>query len=77
MYMLRLQHMQNKGVQQSDTSSWNSEAIDVWKVTHHPPSRCVVACDDYSFKNTIVFFLLEWEVQSIIELKLKVASKEF
>ena len=45
----RLRHMKNKGVRQSHASSQNSEAIDVWKVARHPSSRCVVACDDYSF----------------------------
>ena len=69
--------MQNKGVRQSHASSRNSESIDVLKVARHPPSRRVVACDDYSFKNTIVFFPLQWEVQTIIELKLKLASKDF
>ena len=29
------------------------------KVAHHPPSRRVVAYNDYSFKNIIVFFLLQ------------------
>ena len=52
----RLCHKKNKGVQQSHTLSRISEAIDVWKVVRHPPSRHVVACDDYSFKNTIVLF---------------------
>ena len=73
----RLQHKKKKGVQQSHASSRNSEAIDVWKVACHPPSRRVVACDDYSFKNTIVFFLLQWDVWTIIKLKLKHASKEY
>ena len=58
-------------------SSQNSEAIDVRKVARHPPSRRVVAYDDYSFKNTIVFFLLQWDIQSIIKLKSKQTSKEY
>ena len=45
----RLQHIKNKGVRQSHTSSRNSEAIDMWKDACHPPSRCVVVCNDYSF----------------------------
>ena len=45
----RLWHIKNKSVRQSHASSRNSEAIDVRKVTRHPPSRGVVACDDYSF----------------------------
>ena len=45
----RLRHIKNKGVWQSQPSSRNSEAIDVWKVPRHPPSRRVVACNDYSF----------------------------
>ena len=61
-YMLfwgfKLGHKKNKGMQQSHTSSQNSETIDVWKVVCHPPIRCVMACDDYSFKSTMVFFLL-------------------
>ena len=61
--------MQNKGVRQANAWSQNSEAIDVWKVALHSPSRHVVVCDDYSLKNTIVFFLLQWEVQTIIEIK--------
>ena len=73
----RLQHIKSKGMWQSHASSRNKEAIDMWKVTHHPQSRCVVVCDDYSFQNTTVFFLLQWEVQTIIKLKLKQALKEF
>ena len=42
-------HMKNKCVRQSHVSSRSSEAIDVWKVARHLPSRRVVACDDYSF----------------------------
>ena len=72
----RLQHMKNKGVRQSHTMSWNSEAIDVWKVARHPPSRWVVVCDDYSFQNTIAFFLLQWDVETVIKSKLKQASKD-
>ena len=45
----KLWHMKNKGVWQSHASSRNSEAINVWTVERHPPSRRVVACDDYSF----------------------------
>ena len=45
----RLQQLKNKGAQQLHVSSRNIEAIDVWKVTHHPPSRFVVMCDYYSF----------------------------
>ena len=41
--------MKNEGVQQLYALSPNSEAIDVWKVTHHPPSKRVVACDNYFF----------------------------
>ena len=44
---LRLQHIKNKSVQQSHASLQNSEAVDVWKVACHPPSRRVVACDDF------------------------------
>ena len=73
----RLQHKQNKGVRQSHALSQNSEAIDMWKVSCHPPSRHVEACDDYTFKNAIVFFLLQWHVWTIIKLKLKQASKEY
>ena len=73
----RLRLMKSKGVRQSQASSRNSEAIDVWKVTRHPPSRRMVACHDYSFKNTTVFFLLQWKAQTIIKLKLKQTSKEF
>ena len=41
---------ENKSVQQSHSSSpQNSEAIDVWKVARHPPSRRVVVCDNYFF----------------------------
>ena len=58
-------------------SPQNSEGTDVWKVARHPPSRRVVACDDYSCKNTIVFFLLQWDVRTIIKLKLKQVSKEY
>ena len=68
--------MKNKGVWQQHGTSQNSEAIDVGKVTPHPPSRYVVACDDYSFKSTIIFFLLKWEVQTIIKLELKQAWRE-
>ena len=73
----RLRHKKIKGLRQSHTSSRNSEAIDMWKVARHPPSRRVVACDDYSFKKAIVFFLLQWDVRTIIKLKLKHASKEY
>ena len=45
----RLRHMKNKDVRQSHTSPRNSEAKDVWKVARHPPSRCVVAYNVYSF----------------------------
>ena len=45
----KLWHMKNKGVQQLHVSSWNSKAIDVWKVAQHPPRKHVVACDDYPF----------------------------
>ena len=55
----RLRHMKNKGVRQSHASPWNSEAIDVWKVALHQPSRRVVVCDNYFFENTIVFCLLQ------------------
>ena len=47
--LYRHRHMENRGVQQSHASSLNSDAIDVQKVTCRLPSRCVVACDDYSF----------------------------
>ena len=66
--------MKNKGVQQSHASSRNSEAIEVWKVTCNPPSGRVVAWMIIPFR-TIVFFLLQREVQTIIKLKLKQASK--
>ena len=46
---VRLRHMKNKSLRQSHASSLNSEAIDVWKVARHQPSRRVVACDDYYF----------------------------
>ena len=69
--------MKNKGVQQSHALSWNSEAIDMWKVTCNPASKRMVACDYYSFQNTIVFFILQGDVQTKIKLKLKQASKEF
>ena len=39
----------------------------VWKVPRHPPSRRVVACDDYCFQNTTVFVLLHWEIPNIIK----------
>ena len=42
--------MKNKGVR-------NSEAIDVQKIARHQPSGRMVACNDYSFYNNIVFFL--------------------
>ena len=58
-------------------SSLNSEAIDMWKVTRHPQSRHVVACNDNLFWNITVFFLLEWDVRTIIKSKLKQVSKEF
>ena len=45
----RLWHIKNKGVQQLHTLSQNSEAIDVWKIACHPPSRHMVAYNDYSF----------------------------
>ena len=74
----RLQHVKNKGVRQSHALSQNSEALDMWKVVCHPPSRYLVACNDYSFYNTIFLFLLQqWDSQTIIKLKLKQASKEF
>ena len=73
----RLQHKKNKGVRQSHASSWNLEVRDVWKVARHSPNRRVVACNGYSFKNTIVFILLQWDVWTIIKLKLKQASKEY
>ena len=73
----RLRHKKNKGVRPSHASSRNSEAIDVWKVARHPPSRRVVACDDYSFKNAIVFFLLQCNVRTVIKLKLEHSSKEY
>ena len=75
--IFRLRHKKNKGVRQSHASSRNSEAIDVWKVARHLPNRRVVVCDDYSFKSTIVFILLQWDVRTIIKLKLKQASKEY
>ena len=74
----RLRHKKNKGVQQLHASSRNSEAIDVWKVARIPPEGVWwCACDDYSLKNTIVFILLQWDVQTIIKLKLKQDSKEY
>ena len=74
----RLRHKKNKGVQQLHASSRNSEAIDVWKVARIPPEGVWwCACDDYSLKNTIVFILLQWDVQTIIKLKLKQTSKEY
>ena len=69
--------MKNKGMWQSDALSQNSEAIGMWKVACHPPSRDVGACDNYSFQNTIVFFLLQCLVRTIIKLNLKQVSKEF
>ena len=69
--------MKNKGVRQSHSSSRNPDGIDVWKVARHPSNRRVVACDDYYFKNTIIFFHLQWQVQTIIKLKVKQAWKEF
>ena len=48
-YIFRLWHMRNKGVWQSHSLSLNSQAIDVWKVACHPPSRRVVACNNYFF----------------------------
>ena len=74
---IRLRHMKNKGVRQSHVASLTSEAIDIWKVARDPPSRCVAAWDDYSFYNTTVSFLLEWDVRTIIKSKLEQASKEF
>ena len=47
------------------------------KFAGDPPNRRVMACNDYSFKNIIVFILLQWDVQTIIKLKLKQASKEY
>ena len=41
--------MKNKGVQQLQALPQNSEAMNVWKVAHRPPSRYVVVCDAYSF----------------------------
>ena len=75
--IIRLWHKKNKGVQQSHASSRNSEAIAMWKVACHPLNRHVVVCDDYSFKNTRVFILLQWDVWTIIKLKLKQTSKEY
>ena len=46
---VRLQHMKNKVTPQSHVLPQNSEAIDVRKVAHHPPSRCVVVCNDYPY----------------------------
>ena len=40
---------ENKGVRQSHASSWNSEAIDMWKVACHSPSSRALACDNYFF----------------------------
>ena len=48
-YFNRLWHMKNKSVWQSHSLSQKSEAIDVWKIARHPPSRRMVACHDYSF----------------------------
>ena len=67
--------MKNKDVQKSNALSRNSEAIDVRKVACHPPSRHEVVCNNYFFKNTIVFFLLQYDVQTITKLKLKQASR--
>ena len=64
-----------RGVRQSHTSSQNSEATDVWKVARHPLSRCVVAWDDHSFKNTS--FLSFTMRSKNYNVKLKQASKEF
>ena len=36
----RFWHMKNKSLQQLHASSQNLEAIDIWKVACHPPSRC-------------------------------------
>ena len=71
------QHKKNKGTRQWNASSRNSKAIDVWNVARHPPSRHVMACDDYSLKNIIVFFFLQRDVRTIIKLKLEQASKEY
>ena len=73
----RLWHQKRKGLRQSHALSQNSEAIDVSKVACQPPSRHVVVCDDYSFKSTMVSLLLQWDVRTIIKLKLKQASKEY
>ena len=69
--------MKNKGVQQSHTLSQSSEAIDVLKITCHSPSRLLLMIAMIIPFRTPVFFLLQWEVQTIIKLKLKQASKEF
>ena len=69
----RLWHIKNKGVRQSHASSRNSEAINVWKVTCHPPSRLALTCDDYSFHSFLSFTMTS---KSIIKLKLKQASKK-
>ena len=41
--------MKDKGVQQLQALTLNSEAIEKWKVARHPPSSRVVVCDYYSF----------------------------
>ena len=41
----------------------------MWKVARHPLSRHVVACDDYSFQNTIVSFTMKGTNYNEIEIK--------
>ena len=69
--------MKNKGMQQLHTLSRSSEAIDVLKITRQSPSRLLLMIAMITPFRTPVFFLLQWEAQTIIKLKLKQASKEF
>ena len=69
----RLRQMKNKGMQQSHALSQNSEPIDMWKVAHHPPSRCAMIIP---FR-TLQFSFFYNEKYKLNKLKLKQASKEF
>ena len=64
-------------MQQLHTLSRSSEAIDVLKITCQSPSRLLLMIAMIIPFRAPVFFLLQWEAQTIIKLKLKQASKEF
>ena len=71
---IRLWHMKNNGVRLSHALSRNSEAMDVHttnQVGVWGGMQWLFLLQHHSF------FLLQWDVQTIIKLILKQASKEF